>query len=129
MDLRLRGKRALVTGSSRGIGRAIALSLAETERPDFREAAHIASELVARLHDVGLPEQALLNVNIPGLPRDEIEGVRVTHQSRTGYNDLYEKRVDPWGRTYYWITGELQRHYENEPDSDMTAPALRSAFV
>lgn len=29
MDLRLRGKRALVTGASRGIGRAIALSLAD----------------------------------------------------------------------------------------------------
>jgi enoyl-[acyl-carrier protein] reductase III len=29
MDLKLRGRRALVTGSSRGIGRAIALSLAD----------------------------------------------------------------------------------------------------
>jgi enoyl-[acyl-carrier protein] reductase III len=50
MDLRLRGKRALVTGSSRGIGRAIALSLADS-RVDvainfFRNRA--AAEEVAR---------------------------------------------------------------------------------
>ena len=35
--------------------------------------------------------------------------------------------MDPWGRTYYWITGELQQHYENEPDSDLRV--LREGFV
>ena len=35
--------------------------------------------------------------------------------------------MDPWGRTYYWITGELQRHYETEPESDLRA--LREGYV
>ncbi|NQT89229.1 5'/3'-nucleotidase SurE [bacterium] len=117
---------AAVEGAMIGIP-SVALSLAETERPDFTEAAHIVSGLLERLLAAGLPPRSLLNVNIPGVPRDAVRGVRVTHQSRTGYNDFYEKRVDPWGRTYYWITGELQQHYENEPDSDLRA--VRDGYV
>ena len=89
--------------------------------------AAIVSGLLERLLAAGLPERCLLNVNIPGVPPDAVRGVRVTHQSRTGYDDFYEKRVDPWGRTYYWITGELQQHYENEPDSDLRA--VRDGYV
>jgi enoyl-[acyl-carrier protein] reductase III len=55
MDLRLRGRRALVTGSSRGIGRAIALSLADFKVDVainfFRNrtaAEDVASEIEAR---------------------------------------------------------------------------------
>ncbi len=117
---------AAVEGAMLGVP-SVALSLAETERPDFAEAGAIVRGLLDRLLAGGLPERCLLNVNIPGLPRDAVRGVRVTHQSRTGYNDFYEKRVDPWGRTYYWITGELQQHYENEPDSDLRV--LREGFV
>jgi enoyl-[acyl-carrier protein] reductase III len=55
MDLRIRGKRALVTGASRGIGRAIALSLADLKVDVainfFRNRAaaeEVASEIEAR---------------------------------------------------------------------------------
>ncbi|MFP4057144.1 MAG: 5'/3'-nucleotidase SurE [Candidatus Brocadiia bacterium] len=106
---------------------SVAFSLAETEKPDFEEAAQVARQLLDRLLDDGLPQQALLNVNIPGRPWRRLRGIRVTHQSRTGYKDFYEKRVDPWGRTYYWITGQLQHDYEDEPDSDLRA--LHEGYV
>jgi len=117
---------AAIEGAMLGIP-SIAFSLAEVEQPDFREASLVARELLGRHLADGLEPRALLNVNIPGLPRSRIKGVRVTHQSRTSYRELYEKRVDPWGRTYYWITGELNRDFEQEPDSDLRA--LHDGYV
>ncbi|MFW6108386.1 MAG: 5'/3'-nucleotidase SurE [bacterium] len=106
---------------------SVALSLAEVDEPNFPQAAAVARELIERLAPDALDPRTVLNVNIPGLPRTDIRGVRVTHQSRTGYDDYYDRRTDPWGRDYYWITGELQRHFEHEPDSDLRA--LRDGYV
>ena len=106
---------------------SVAVSIAEVEEPDFAEAAAIVRELVERFCADGLDPRTVLNVNIPALPRDQIKGIRVTHQSRTGYDDYYEKRVDPWGREYYWITGELQRDFDQEPHSDLRA--LHDGYV
>jgi len=117
---------AAIEGAVLGIP-SIALSLAEYEEPDFDQAARVARRLLERLCCEPLDPGTVLNINIPGLPAAEIKGVRVTHQSRTGYNDFYEKRVDPWGRAYYWINGELQRDFEQEPDSDLRA--LREGYV
>ena len=111
---------AAVEGAMLGMP-SVAFSLGETERPDFEEAGRLAREVLDRVLADGLAPRMLLNVNIPGLPRSRIRGVRVTHQSRTAYRELYEKRTDPWGRNYYWITGELARDFEQEPDSDLRA--------
>ena len=113
---------AAVEGAMLGLP-AIAFSLAETERPDFDEAGATVRRVLDLLLGHRPPPRTLLNVNVPGLPRSRVRGVRVTHQSRTSYSELYEQRVDPWGRAYYWITGEMTRDFEREPDSDLRALA------
>jgi len=80
MDLRLRGKRALVTGSSRGIGRTIALSLAELKVDVainfFRNRAaaeEVAREIEARGARALLVKGNVANEEHVGRMFDEIE--------------------------------------------------------
>ncbi len=117
---------AAIEGAMLGVP-SVAFSLDETERPDFDEAALVVRQILERILNDGIPPRTLLNVNIPGLPHSQIKGIRVTHQSRTGYQERYEKREDPWKRSYYWITGEMNHDYEQEPDSDLRA--LRDGYV
>ena len=49
----------------------------------------------------------LLNVNVPALDDDDIIGVQITELGRKMFTDDYEKRVDPRGKIYYWMAGEL----------------------
>jgi len=117
---------AAIEGAMLGLP-SVAFSLDETERPDFAEAAAVCRDVLDRILAHGIQPPTLLNVNVPSLPRAEIKGIRVTHQSRTAYDEHYDKRHDPWQRCYYWITGELRRDYEQEPDSDLRA--LRDGYV
>ncbi|WNK20887.1 5'/3'-nucleotidase SurE [Halomonas piscis] len=80
---------------------AIAVSLCG--RRHFDSAARVAATLVGAAGNLSLPPRTLLNVNVPDLPWDAIQGVRVT---RMGYRGPAEKPVetrDPRGRTRYWI--------------------------
>jgi len=53
----------------------------------------------------GLPEETLLNVNVPDLPRSAIKGVRITSLGRRRFTNPVIEKVDPHGRKYYWIAG------------------------
>jgi len=97
---------AAMEGVIEGIG-GIALSLCSFTYQDFQPAADFALQLVKRLESQPLPRPMLLNVNIPPVPASEITGVVVTRQGVRRYVDQFEKRVDPRGKTYYWLAGEL----------------------
>ncbi len=86
---------------------AIAVSVADYERPDYGPAARFTARLVARVLAEGLPRDTLLNVNVPNLPEAEILGVEITRQGKRRYEGRVERRQDPRGRDYYWLGGEI----------------------
>lgn len=95
---------------------AIAFSLCSFASRDFSAAAAFARLLVAQLEAHPLPELLLLNVNVPAVGREAIAGVKVTRQGIRRYVDLFDKRVDPRGRTYYWLAGEVLEDVEQPPE-------------
>jgi 5'-nucleotidase len=86
---------------------SVAISLTSFSHQDFQPAAEFTCHLIAQLAQSPLPEAMLLNVNVPPVPTDEIAGVVVTLLGIRRYHDLFQKRVDPRGRTYYWLAGEV----------------------
>ncbi|MFH1406801.1 MAG: 5'/3'-nucleotidase SurE [Candidatus Omnitrophota bacterium] len=84
---------------------AFAISLATYTKPDFAIAADFAKEFALTVKKYGIPKHTLLNVNVPALGKRKIKGVAVSKMGINGYEESYEKRLDPRKRTYYWLTG------------------------
>lgn len=99
---------------------AIAVSVTEYEHPDYRYAALFTKMLIPKVLRIGICKDNLLNVNVPSLPADEIEGVRITRLGSRKYMNSFEVRTDPRGRKYYWLGGAIA-DVENEADTDVDA--------
>ncbi len=105
---------------------AIAISITSHDAKDFRYAGKIAKMLALKVTEHEIPNGTLLNVNVPNFPEEEIAGILVTEQSKAKWDDIYEKRTDPFGKDYYWLTGKLVE-VENEKQSDQLA--IKNKFV
>ena len=55
----------------------------------------------------GLPKGVVLNVNIPNLDKKDIKGVKVCRQAKANWVEEFDKRKNPQGRDYYWLTGKF----------------------
>ena len=86
----------------------------------------MAKKIVKAVLENGLPKDTLLNINVPKDPESGFKGYQVTHQGSIYFKDHFEKREDPRGRIYYWMTGDIK-----DPDTDIQSDgvALREGFV
>ncbi|MEB3828500.1 5'/3'-nucleotidase SurE [Phormidium sp. CCY1219] len=100
---------------------SLAFSLASYEIKDFQPAANFAVKMVELLKAHPLPKPMLFNVNVPGVPTEEIVGVALTRQGVRRYVDIFQKRTDPRGKTYYWLAGEVLEEVEQTLDPQLNA--------
>jgi 5'/3'-nucleotidase len=98
---------AAIEGAFFGIT-SMAVSLEFDERADFDRAASLAKTvLIQLLRQKEEQEDAtkLYNLNIPISALEGQPKVQTVGMDLTRYSDKYERRGDPWGRDYYWMTG------------------------
>lgn len=99
---------------------SVAFSLTSHTHKDFQPAADFAKILVAQLAENPIADLMLLNVNVPPVTWDELAGVKVTRQGVRRYVDVFDRRTDPRGKTYYWLTGEVLE--DIEPPEGLNLP-------
>lgn len=91
-----------------------AVSLEVSQDPKWSMAARLARKLIARLVQSHPKDLTVYNLNIPARPVSRMKGPLVTVQEETPYEDEYDRREDPRGRTYYWLKGTPERKYSPE---------------
>ena len=74
---------------------------------NFEAAKHFAKIIVENALQNGLPKGIVWNVNIPNLEQKDIKGIKVCRQAKANWEEEFDKRKNPQGRDYYWLTGKF----------------------
>ena len=111
---------AAMEGTILGIP-AIAVSYSSRAADRIPGYADVLTDLIGALvRRSDFPEETFFNINLPDVPADELNGVRVTTLGRRVYADSLTRREDPSGREYFWIGGGVSR-WSGRDDSDFRA--------
>lgn len=94
--------------------------LNESIDADFEPAKVYAKKIMKVVLENGLEKGVCLNVNIPNLSTREIEGIKLCRQADAKWSEKFDKRKDPGGKPYYWLTGAFENHDSGE-DTDIHA--------
>ena len=97
-------------------------------KKDFVVAAEYIAQLVGAVLKDPMAPGTLLNVNVPFLPKEEIQGTKLCRLGYTDWAQSVTKRIDPRGRPYYWIGGEREG-LDHIVDSDNKAITQRCISV
>lgn len=100
---------------------AIGFSLCDLSyNADFDQAEDYIKKITLKVLEKKMPKGVVLNVNIPKLSKDEIKGVKICQQAHAKWEEEFDERVNPHGKTYYWLTGVF-KNMDSSPNADVKA--------
>ena len=82
---------------------AVAISLVCNNPTHFATAGHVAVKLLQQIIAHPLPQDTILNVNVPDLPLNTLKGYQATRLGQRHKSEPVIKAQDPRGRTIYWV--------------------------
>ena len=74
---------------------------------DFKQSKNFISKITLNALNNGIPKGVVLNVNIPSVKKSDIKGVKICRQAMAYWVEEFDKRKNPLGQEYYWLTGKF----------------------
>jgi 5'-nucleotidase len=121
----------LVAGINHGSNAAASIfysgTMAAALEADLTATEFYLEKIIGKLIENGLPGSICLNVNVPDIPLKKIKGIKVCRQTKGYWQEEFEKRTDPQGNKYFWLTGKF---HNSEPEAQDTDEwALKNNYV
>jgi 5'-nucleotidase len=118
---------AAMEGRHLGIS-AIAVSCVSFEPKHFDTAARVTLQLIERLRGDPLPGDTILNVNVPDIPYEQLQGFEVTRLGNRHRAEAATAASDPRGRVIWWI-GPAGAESDSGPGTDFHAVQNRRVSI
>ncbi len=93
---------------------------------DFSEAKEVAKWIIERALSTDFPQHVCLNVNIPKKGNEPLKGIKVCKQAHAFWEDRFDKRLDQFGKPYYWLTGQF---LDEDPSIDSDLFAIKGGYA
>jgi 5'-nucleotidase len=113
---------AAIEGAIEGVP-AIGFSLCEYgSEADFSHTLPYIKQVIEKVLAKGLPKGVALNVNFPKKQDENIKGIKICRQAIAHWQEVFDERIDPYGRPYLWLVGSFVNNDKGE-DTDEWAVA------
>lgn len=89
-----------------------------SKNADFELAVHYGRTVIREALKRGLPVKTCLNINFPKIPLSACKGIKLCRQTNGVWKEEFERRVDPQGKDYYWLTGYFHNEEPDQRDTD-----------
>ena len=93
---------------------------------DFSQSKDFIRKITLNALNNGIPKGVVLNVNIPAVKKADIKGVKICRQAKAYWVEEFDKRKNPLGQEYYWLTGKFVNKDQGEDTDEW---ALKNNYI